>query len=107
MVQLPDQVPEEVSPSHAMLLVCTLFMSLRVCHLVPGLWFCAKVVRPVLVMIGEEIEAIICTDRDKAGPFFLIVYADDEIVVARGRGGGIALWQRTTPAFELKAGISL
>jgi len=45
--------------------------------------------------------------KDKAGPFFLIVYADDEIVVARGRGGGIALWQRTTPAFELKAGISL
>ena len=28
----------------------------------------------------------------KAGPFFLFAYADEDIIVARGRGGGVAFW---------------
>jgi hypothetical protein len=27
-------------------------------------------------------------------PFFLFAYADEEIIVARGRGGGVAFWVR-------------
>lgn len=45
--------------------------------------------------------------RDKSGPFFIMIYVDEEIVAARGRGGGIGLWQRTTPEWELKSGFSL
>lgn len=45
--------------------------------------------------------------KDKADPFFLFIYVDDEIVAARGRGGGIGLWQRATAEWELKTGVSL
>jgi hypothetical protein len=30
---------------------------------------------------------------------------DENIICARGRGGGIAMWARTTPAWELKSGV--
>ena len=30
---------------------------------------------------------------------------DEDIICARGRGGGIAVWARATPQWELKAGI--
>lgn len=33
----------------------------------------------------------------KDGPFFLFCYIDDKIVVARGRGGGLALWYAHLP----------
>lgn len=45
--------------------------------------------------------------RDKAGPFFIMVYVDDEIIAARGRGGGIGLWQRPSPEWEIKSGSVL
>eukprot|EP00891_Asterochloris_glomerata_P000491 jgi/Astpho2/491/Aster-03532 len=41
----------------------------------------------------------------KAGPFFLFAYADEDIIVARGRGGGVAFWGRLTAADELRLGI--
>ncbi|KAK9819417.1 hypothetical protein WJX74_001547 [Apatococcus lobatus] len=43
--------------------------------------------------------------RKGDGPFFLFSYVDDEICVARGRGGGLAMWARTPPAWNLQAGI--
>jgi len=33
--------------------------------------------------------------EDGKTPFFLWIYADDDIAVARGGGGGLALWKRT------------
>lgn len=41
-----------------------------------------------------------------AGPFFLFCFVDDRICVARGRGGGLALWSCTTPVWEAEAGIT-
>ncbi|KAK9843583.1 hypothetical protein WJX84_003634 [Apatococcus fuscideae] len=43
--------------------------------------------------------------RKGDGPFFLFAYADDDICVARGRGGGLAMWARTPPTWNLQAGI--
>jgi hypothetical protein len=34
-----------------------------------------------------------CRDRKKL-PFFLYSYIDNDIVVGRGRGGGLAIWTR-------------
>lgn len=42
---------------------------------------------------------------DPKGPFFIFVYVDEKVCVARGRGGGIAMWARTTPSEELKIGV--
>jgi len=39
-------------------------------------------------------------------PFFLFFYVSDDLVAARGRGGGIAFWARTTPAWELENGVA-
>eukprot|EP00877_Chromochloris_zofingiensis_P009303 jgi/Chrzof1/4626/Cz14g20140.t1 len=44
------------------------------------------------------------SDRKKL-PFFLYWYVDDDIAVARGRGGGVAIWRRTTKDWEAKAGV--
>jgi hypothetical protein len=41
----------------------------------------------------------------KAGPFFLFAYADEAIIVARGRGGGVAMWSRLTSSDEAALGI--
>ena len=38
-------------------------------------------------------------------PFFNIIYVDDEIVVARGRSGGLAFWARASPSWQLANGI--
>jgi hypothetical protein len=46
----------------------------------------------------------ICRDAKKL-PFFLYSYIDDEIVVARGRSGGLAIWERSTKEWEAKAGV--
>ena len=43
----------------------------------------------------------------KAGgalPFFLFAWADGDLVVARGRSGGVALWARAAPSWVLEAG---
>lgn len=38
-------------------------------------------------------------------PFFIFFYADEEIIAARGRSGGVAFWKRTLPEWELSNGI--
>jgi len=38
----------------------------------------------------------------KADPFFIVFYVDDDIICARGRGGGIAFWTRVENDFDLK-----
>lgn len=43
--------------------------------------------------------------RGKSSPFFLFFYVDDRIICARGRGGGIAVWARATPQWELQSGV--
>ena len=47
------------------------------------------------------------SEDDKKGPFFLFSYADDDILVARGRGGGVAFWQAVTPTWEAESGVDL
>lgn len=42
----------------------------------------------------------------KADGLFILVYGDDEVMVARGKGGGIALWQRALPSWELENGVA-
>eukprot|EP00775_Hariotina_reticulata_P009243 gene9244-9408_t len=50
------------------------------------------------------IEAMDAQDAKKL-PFFLYSYVDSDIVVARGRSGGQAVWQRATKEWEAKAGV--
>ncbi len=38
-------------------------------------------------------------------PFFLYAYVDKDIVVARGRSGGLALWQRADKDWEARSGV--
>ena len=38
-------------------------------------------------------------------PFFLVFYVDNDVVAARGKGGGVAYWARTSPQWELERGI--
>ena len=33
--------------------------------------------------------------KDPKAPFFLFSYVDDDVIVARGRGGGLAFWVRS------------
>ncbi len=47
------------------------------------------------------------SEDDKGGPFFTFFYVDEQLAAARGRGGGVALWRRTTPEWDLQAGIDL
>ena len=58
------------------------------------------------VLINAELAAIVGADmsdyrcrkkseeggKKDSGPFFLFCYVDDQVAVARGRGGGLALW---------------
>lgn len=39
-------------------------------------------------------------------PFFIFFYVGDDFVAARGRGGGVAFWARTAPAWELENGVA-
>jgi len=41
----------------------------------------------------------------KSTPFFLYAYLDEDIIVGRGRSGGLALWQRADPAWCADAGV--
>lgn len=43
--------------------------------------------------------------RAKSTPFFVFCYVDEDVIVARGRSGGIATWARTTPTEEVEKGI--
>eukprot|EP00887_Chlorella_sp_A99_P004843 scaffold4.g4843.t1 len=43
--------------------------------------------------------------RVKDSPFFSFFYVDERVIAARGRSGGIAMWARTSPSWELEKGI--
>eukprot|EP00955_Chlamydomonas_euryale_P074949 362179-Chlamydomonas_euryale.AAC.1 len=38
-------------------------------------------------------------------PFFLYAYADEDVLVARGRSGGLAMWVAADPEWQAKAGV--
>ena len=38
-------------------------------------------------------------------PFFLYAYVDEDIIVARGRSGGLALWVAADPVWQANAGV--
>ena len=56
-------------------------------------------------MKGKKAEEEAKNNKKSLGPFFLFCYADDDICVARGRGGGVALWARAAGDWQVKAGI--
>ena len=40
-----------------------------------------------------------------SGPFFLVAYVDDGVVVARGKSGGVAVWARAGEEWCARAGV--
>lgn len=54
---------------------------------------------------GKKAEEEAKSGKKSLGPFFLFAYADDDICVARGRSGGVALWARASGDWQVKAGI--
>lgn len=38
-------------------------------------------------------------------PFFLYAYIDKDLVIGRGRSGGLAVWQKASQEWEAKAGV--
>jgi hypothetical protein len=45
-------------------------------------------------MLQAWLDALLCCRDRKKLPFFLYSYIDDDTVVGRGRGGGLAVWTR-------------
>lgn len=43
--------------------------------------------------------------RTKTTPFFVFLYVDEDVCIARGRSGGVAYWARTTASEEAEKGI--
>eukprot|EP01023_Acetabularia_acetabulum_P057463 TRINITY_DN6701_c0_g1_i4.p1 TRINITY_DN6701_c0_g1~~TRINITY_DN6701_c0_g1_i4.p1 ORF type:complete len:238 (-),score=33.17 TRINITY_DN6701_c0_g1_i4:132-845(-) len=43
--------------------------------------------------------------KQKVQPFFVFLYVDEDIIVARGATGGTALWGRTTTEWEIQNGV--
>jgi hypothetical protein len=42
-----------------------------------------------------------------ASPFFIFFFADDDIICAQGKGGGLAMWAKADPDLVLKKGLEL
>ncbi|KAF8062749.1 fkbM [Scenedesmus sp. PABB004] len=57
--------------------------------------------------IKKEPKAVADMDPAEAKklPFFLYAYVDRDIVVGRGRSGGLAVWTRATQDWEARAGV--
>lgn len=47
-------------------------------------------------------EKIVNYKADPKDPFFIIFYVDEDIIAARGRGGGIAFWTACPTDFDMK-----
>ena len=47
-------------------------------------------------------EKIVNYKADPKDPFFIIFYVDEDIIAARGRGGGIAFWTSCPTDFDMK-----
>jgi hypothetical protein len=56
----------------------------------------------VSIPLKKKIDAYTPGPKD---PFFLFFFVDDALVAARGRGGGVAFWARTSPQWELENGV--
>lgn len=54
---------------------------------------------------GKPVDQVDAKDRKKL-PFFLYAYVDDDIIVARGRSGGLAVWTRATPEWLMSSGVA-
>ena len=58
----------------------------------------AAAIRAILMCFTVQKVCNVCRkaaeegEKQKDGPFFLFIYVDDKICVARGRGGGLAMW---------------
>ncbi len=61
------------------------------------------------MMYSTHFKSALCSgclhSERRALPFFIYAYVDDEIIVARGRSGGLAVWAATTQEWEAKAGV--
>ena len=44
-------------------------------------------------------------EKSKDRPFFLFLYADDDLCVAQGKGGGLAVWKRVDASWRLEEGV--
>lgn len=55
------------------------------------------------IPLKKKIEAYIPGPKD---PFFLFFAVNENLVAARGRGGGVAFWARTTPKWDLENGVA-
>ncbi len=72
----------------------------KVCSkpLVPTLAMLLQFIHAILMCFAVQKECSMCRkaaeegEKQKDGPFFLFIYVDDKICVARGRGGGLAMW---------------
>ena len=40
------------------------------------------------------------TFQGKKRPFFVFLHADEEICIAKGRGGGLAVWKKVDKAYR-------
>jgi hypothetical protein len=56
----------------------------------------------------KPADFVLPTEGKAAGklPFFLFAYADGDLVVARGRSGGLAVWAKATPSWLLLQGVT-
>ena len=55
---------------------------------------------------GVLMCATMCCCRElKKLPFFIYSWVDEDIAVARGRSGGLALWVRADDEWQAKTGV--
>jgi hypothetical protein len=47
----------------------------------------------------------VAAEAVKKLPFFIYAYADDDIIVARGRSGGLAVWVAGEAAWQARTGV--
>lgn len=59
---------------------------------------------PIKKGAPATLAAYSADDRKKL-PFFSYIYADDEMIVARGRSGGLAAWARADAGFLAQTGV--
>ena len=43
--------------------------------------------------------------QGKKRPFFIFLYADDEFCVAKGKGGGLAVWKKIDVQYRFENGL--
>ena len=46
-------------------------------------------------------------EKGKQDSFFIFFYADDELICAQGKGGGLAFWRKAEPEFVIRKGLEI